>query len=203
MLHRVRLVTRSGGFGRLYGEIGVDETFIGGRARNMHLDKRTAGRGAKDKAAIPGFLRRSGGTQAEVVSNRKGRTPQSMARGHVARNSIGYTHELSSHEGPDDEFVHQIVNHAVGYVGGGVYTNGLENSWALLRHGIRRAWVSAQPFHPACYLDEETYRHNNRDEEFGDAGRFSSALARIAAKRLTCDGQASTAALEKQRHMLN
>jgi transposase-like protein len=207
MLHRVRLAMRTSAFGKLGGEIEVDETFIGGKARNMHLDKREkeiTGRGAKGKAAVLGFLRRGGEVQAEVVPNRKKHTLQSMVRNHVAPNSIVYTDELPSYEGLDNEFIHQVVNHAVEYVRGRVHTNGLENFWSLLKRGIKGTYVSVEPFHLARYLDEETFRYNNRDnDEIGDAGRFELALAQIVGKRLTYDELTGKAALEKQRHILN
>jgi transposase-like protein len=206
MLHRVRLAMRSGGFGKLYGEIEVDETFIGGKARNMHLDRREreiTGRGAKDKAAVLGFLRRGGEVQAEVVPNRKKHTLQSMVRNHVAPNSILYTDELRSYQGLDDDFIHEVVNHAIEYVRGRVHTNGLENFWSLLKRGIKGTYVSVEPFHLARYLDEETFRYNNRDQGIGDAGRFGTALAQIVGKRLSYDELTGKAALEKQRHMLN
>jgi hypothetical protein len=73
-----------------------------------------------------------------------------------------------------------------------------------LRRGIKGTYVSVEPFHLARYPDEETFRHNNRDnKEVGDPGRFSLALAQIAGKRLTYDELTGKAATEKQRHMLN
>jgi transposase-like protein len=206
MLHRVRLAMRSGGFRKLYGEIEVDETFIGGKARNMHLDRREkeiTGRGAKDKAAVLGFLRRGGEVRTEVIRNRRKHTVQSIVRKQVAPLSILYTDELPSYEGLDNDFIHQVVNHAVQYVRGRVHTNGLENFWSLLKRGVKGTYVSVEPFHLARYLDEETFRYNNRDKEIGDAGRFALVLADIVGKRLTYDELTGKAALEKQRHMLN
>ncbi len=206
MLHRVRLAMRSSGDGKLFGEIEVDETFIGGKARNMHLDKREreiTGRGAKGKAAVLGFLRRGGEVRAELVPNRKKHTLQSMVREHVAPYSILYTDALPSYEGMDTDFIHQVVDHAVEYVRGRVHTNGLENFWSLLKRGVKGTYVSVEPFHLARYLDEETFRYNNRDKEIGDDGRFALALAQIVGKRLTYGELTGKAALEKQRHMLN
>ena len=207
MLHRLRLAMRTGSFMKLYGEIEVDETFIGGKARNMHEEKREKeikGRGATGKAAVLGFLRRGGRVIAEVIPNRKKHTLHSMVRGHVALSSILYTDALPSYDDLDAEFIHQVVDHAVEYVRGRVHTNGLENFWSLLKRGIKGTYVSVEPFHLARYLDEETFRYNNRhNEEIGDTGRFRAALAQIVGKRLTYDELTGKAALEKQRHMLN
>jgi hypothetical protein len=79
----------------------------------------------------------------------------------------------------------------------------LENFWSLLKRGIKGTYVSVEPFHLARYLDEETFRYNNRDAEIGDAGRFALVLADIVGKRLTYDELTGKAAMEKQRHGLN
>jgi len=206
MLHRVRLAMRSKGYGKLGGEIEVDETFIGGKARNMHFEKREkeiTGRGTQGKVAVLGFLRRGGEVRAELVPNRKKHTLQSMVRSHVAPHSILYSDALSSYDGLDTEFIHQVVDHAVEYVRGRVHTNGLENFWSLLKRGIKGTYVSVEPFHLARYLDEQTFRYNNRDKEIGDEGRFALALADVVGKRLTYNELTGKAAMEKQGHILN
>jgi len=127
-----------------------------------------------------------------------------MVRGQVAQSSAVYTDRLASYDGLESEFVHQVVDHAIEYVRGRVHTNGLENFWSLLKRGIKGTYVSVEPFHLARYLDEETFRYNNRDnEEIGDSGRFALAPAQIVGKRLTYDELTGKAAMEKQRHMLN
>jgi len=72
-----------------------------------------------------------------------------------------------------------------------------------LKRGIKGTYVIVEPFHLAHYLDEETFRYNNRDAEIGDEGRFALAFAEIVGKRLTYDELTGKAAMEKQRHMLN
>jgi transposase-like protein len=207
MLHRVRLAMRTGLFSKMGGEVEVDETFIGGKARNMHLAKRQekiTGTGGKDKSAVLGFLRRGGEVRAEVVPNRRKKTLQAMVRDQVALGSAVYTDALASYDGLENQFQHQVVDHAIEYVKGRVHTNGLENFWSLLKRGIKGTYVSVEPFHLARYLDEQTFRYNNRDnKEIGDSGRFALALADIVGKRLTYDQLTGKAAMEKQRHMLN
>ena len=93
---------------------------------------------------------------------------------------------------------------SIPYVRGRVHTNGLENFWSLLKRGIKGTYVTVEPFHLARYLDEQTFRFNNRDnEEIGDAGRFALALAQIVGKPPTYDELTGKLAMEKQRHMLN
>jgi hypothetical protein len=76
----------------------------------------------------------------------------------------------------------------VQYVDGRVHTNGLENFWSLLKRGISGTYVSVEPFHLFRYLDEQTFRYNNRatkDNPLNAAARFHLALWQIAGKRLT------------------
>jgi hypothetical protein len=73
----------------------------------------------------------------------------------------------------------------VAYVDGQVHTNGLENFWSLLKRALRGTYVSVEPFHLFRYLDEQSFRFNNRSKELGDSGRFDLALSQIVGKRLT------------------
>jgi transposase-like protein len=207
MLHRLRLAMHAGSFLKMSGEVEVDETFIGGFARNMHKGKREArisGTGGKDKVPVVGILKRGGEVRTEVIPNRKKRTLDGLVRHHVADGSAVYTDALPSYDDLDSAYMHQVVNHAIEYVRGRVHTNGLENFWSLLKRGIKGTYVSVEPFHLERYLDEQTFRYNNRDnEEIGDAGRFRVALAQIVGKRLTYDELIGKAAMEKQKHILN
>ena len=94
-----------------------------------------------------------------------------------------FTDALKSYEGLD-EFQHQVVDHAVRYVDGKIHTNGLENFWSLLKRGLNGTYVSVEPFHLFRYLDEQSFRYNNR-KDVDDHGRFMLALSQITGKRLT------------------
>jgi hypothetical protein len=72
----------------------------------------------------------------------------------------------------------------VQYVDGRVHTNGLENFWSLLKRGISGTYVSVETFHLFRYLDEQTFRYNNRKDK-NDGDRFMLALSQITGKRLT------------------
>ena len=116
------------------GEIEADETFIGGKARNMHLSKRRkviTARGPKDKAAVMGILERDGQVRAFPIDTRKKKELQAKIRDHVQAGSAIFTDELLSYVGLEGEYAHQVVNHAVEYVHGNVHTNTLENFWSL------------------------------------------------------------------------
>ncbi|HEY4492704.1 MAG TPA: transposase, partial [Acidobacteriota bacterium] len=91
---------------------------------------------------------------------------------------------LQSYEGLSSEYAHQVIDHAVSYVDGLVHTNGLENFWSLLKRGLRGTYVSVEPFHLFRYLDEQSFRFNNRND-MNDGERFSLAVSQIVGKRLT------------------
>jgi transposase-like protein len=188
MLHRIRLALQDEFFGsKLGGEVEVDETFIGGKARNMHLSerkRRITGTGTKDKTAVMGILERGGKVRAKVVSTRKKQELQAEVYKHVEAGAALYSDALKSYEGLAGEYAHQVVDHAVQYVDGRVHTNGLENFWSLLKRGVSGTYVSVEPFHLFRYLDEQMFRFNNR-KDLDDAGRFDMAVTQIVGKRLT------------------
>ncbi len=192
MDHRIRFALHQGSFEKLLsGEVEADETFIGGKARNMHPDKRAAkitGTGGNDKTMVLGLLERGGKVRTKVVESRKKKALQAEVRQHVEAGSALYTDALKSYEGLD-EFEHQVVDHAVQYVDGKIHTNGLENFWSLLKRGLNGTYVSVEPFHLFRYLDEQAYRYNHRKDEAGeplkDFARFKLAVSQIVGKRLT------------------
>ena len=189
MGHRIRLALHHGSFEKMTWEVEVDETFIGGKARNMHnaqRKRRIHGRGPVDKTAVLGFLKRGANTsevRAVVVPDRKKPTLQDLVKSHVAAGSALYTDELASYQGLDAMYAHGVINHAVKYVDENVHVNGMENFWALLKRALGGTYVSVEPFHLFRYLDEQAYRFNER---FGtDLDRFKRALNRIVGKRVT------------------
>ncbi len=186
MLHRLRLAMQTGSLMKFKGEVEVDETFIGGKARNMHKDKREAaitGTGGKDKTAVMGFLERGGPVKATVIADRRKRTLQGLVKSQVKAGSALYTDSLASYDGLEGEFFHQVVDHAVEYVNGKAHTNGLENFWSLLKRGLKGTYIRVAPFHLFRYLDEQTFRYNERKTD--DFSRFRAVLSQIVNRRLT------------------
>jgi transposase-like protein len=186
--HRIRLAMQddlTGGM--LGGEVEVDETFIGGKARNMHKsDKRRKGLkggGPAGKAIVLGMLEREGKVRATVIPDRTKTVMQENVRPHVEAGSQIYSDEAGSYWRMDDEYAHEIVNHAEAYVVGNVHTNGLENFWSLLKRGLGGTYISVEPFHLFRYIDEQAFRFNNR--KMTDAERFDEAVKNIVGKRLT------------------
>lgn len=190
MAHRIRFALHQGSFDKmLSGEVEVDETFIGGKARNMHAAKRArriTGTGGHDKVPVIGILERGGKVRTAVVPNRKKKALQAEVRKHVEAGSALYSDALLSYEGLSGDFAHKVVDHAVEYVDGAVHTNGLENFWSLLKRTIAGTYVSVEPYHLFRYLDEQAYRFNNR-KDMNDFDRFKLAMTQVVGKRLTWD----------------
>lgn len=138
MLHRIRYAMQTGSLLKLGagggGEVEADETFIGGKARNMHLSvkaRRITGTGGKDKTAVMGLLERGGKIRTIVVPSREKNVLQTEVRKHVEAGAALYTDALLSYNGLASDYAHKVVDHAVEYVNGRVHTNGLENFWSL------------------------------------------------------------------------
>ena len=186
LLHRIRLAMQTGAFEKLDGEIEVDETFIGGKARNMHKHTRArkiTGTGAKDKAVVAGVLQRGGELRAVVVPDTRRATLQAGVRKNVEKGSAVYSDSLVSYSGLDDEYVHAVVDHAEKYVDGQVHVNGVENFWSPLKRGLNGTYISVQPFHLFRYLDERVFTYNERG--LTDLDRFLVVLGTVAGRRLT------------------
>ncbi len=188
VLQRIRLAMQSGSFQKFSGEVEVDETFVGGVARNMHADvkrRKITGTGGKDKTAVIGFKERGGEVRANVVPDRTRRTLQRQVRDQVELGTSVYTDSLASYTGLASDYAHAVVDHAERYVNGRVHTNGIENFWALLERGIKGTYVHVAPIHLFRYLDERTFTYNQRD--LTDFGRFVGVLGQTAGRRLTYD----------------
>jgi transposase-like protein len=189
MDHRLRYAMRTESFNKpLDGEVEVDETFVGGKAKFMHKavrERRIKGRGGagSGKAVVMGMIQRKGEVRAVIVSNNRRATLQGRIRANVAPGSTVYTDALMSYRGIDREYVHEVIDHAEKYVEGRVHTNGMENFWSLLKRGIVGIYHSVHEDHLDRYLDEFAYRFNTRKQKDGE--RFVNAAARVSGKRLT------------------
>ena len=189
MLHRIRYAVHHGTINKMTGTVEADETFIGGKARFMHADKRAEkihGRGPEGKAIVFGLLdRETGKVRTSVVGTRRKQDLQAEIRDNVTAGAALYTDALKSYDGLDSEYAHKVIDHAEAYVDGAVHTNKLENFWSLLKRSIKGTYVSVEPFHLFRYLDEQSFRYNERKAT--DRERFEQVLGSVAGKRLTWD----------------
>ena len=189
LLHRIRYAMQGGGlFEPLLDHVEVDATYIGGKARNMHKHVRaekikgTGGAGS-GKAVVMGMLERGGKIVTKHIEKADRKMLQGHIKAHVDKGATISTDALPSYKGLSAEYVHGVVDHAVAYVEGSIHTNGLENYWSLLKRTIGGTYVSVEPFHLHRYLDEQSFRYNER--KLNDAGRFDLVTKGFAGKRLT------------------
>jgi transposase-like protein len=175
------------------GAVEVDESFFGGKMRNMHRDKReryaaVTGHigGATGKTAVVGMLdREAREIRAKVVPDVTRDTLQAEILQNVKYGSAVYTDDAVAYDKLHWRYVHDVVNHAETYVKGQVHTNGLENFWSLFKRHLRGTYVAVEPFHLDRYLDEQMFRFNNRRKPMDDYARFEKVLGQVAHKRLT------------------
>ncbi len=192
MLHRIRLSMMED-TGQLSGTIEMDETFIGGKVKNMHKSKKPKGTGrsgvpvgAMAKTIVVGMLERKGRVKTEVVVERSQPVLHALVAKHVADGSTLMTDEWGGYKGTN--FQHEIINHVDAYVRGLVHTNGIENFWSLLKRGLGGTYISVEPFHLFRYIDEQAFRYNNRatsDNPLNDADRFALLVSQIVGRRIT------------------
>lgn len=194
MLQRIRLAMQTGSFEKARGAVESDETFIGGRAINMHPSRRrrlfnkSSGNAARGKTVVHGLLERSADgkksrIKTTVISNAQAAVIEPLIVDNVEPGTKLYTDTSGANQrlrtGLDQEF----IDHAEAYVMGQVHTNGLENFWSLLKRTLKGTYVSVDPAHLFRYLDEQVFRFNERGDK--DAGRFLKVAYAVLGKRLT------------------
>src|SRR5438876_2531606 len=196
MNHRIRLAMQGddgGTLGMDGTEVEVDETYIGGKARNMHpRQKRRLGvrRGGAfaGKVAVMGLLERNIDKRASrirttVLPNVRKHHLHAQVAKHVEDGATVYTDALMSYHDLGMYYQHMVIDHAEKYVDGQVHTNGTENYWSLLKRMINGTYVSVEPFHLFRYLDEQAFRFNER--KGSDAERFEQTLQHVTGRRVT------------------
>lgn len=197
MLHRLRLALQDKTGGKLGGpgsKVEADETFIGGKSRNMHRSRRARIKASGKyhaQAIVMGMLERGGKVKTQVLGyERSQKQMHEIIRENVNTGTWLMTDEFGGYKGMSaEEYTHLVINHLERYVQGNVHTQGIENFWSLLKRGLSGTYVSVEPFHLFRYVDEQAFRFNTRKHEdeskINDSDRFNMALSRIAGKRLT------------------
>ncbi|HZT41664.1 MAG TPA: IS1595 family transposase [Chthonomonadaceae bacterium] len=189
MLHRIRRAMEAGSFEKLDGQVECDETYIGGKARNMHGDKRREQRGRGfPKTTVFGLRQRNGEVRTMVVPDATKETLQEKIEEHIEEGAEVFTDTARAYNGLSDRYAHRTVDHGSGeyvkeYDGGKAHINAMEGYWSLLDRCYHGTYVIMSPQHQERYLAEEDFRYNTRKQKDGE--RFLSAMYGIIGRRLT------------------
>ena len=175
MCHRIRAGLINPDFRKLMGIVEVDETYVGGKNRNRHADKRTPGRGTGGKEIVAGAVERKGSVVARVIRNTDAGTWQGFVREAVSTKvDLLASDEHPSYHGLTD-YPHQFVRHSRGeYVLGAVHTATIDGFWSLMKRGIMGTFHKVSAKYLPLYVAEFEWRYNNRS----NPDIFGAAVAR-------------------------
>ena len=191
MLHRIREGMGDDFPEPFVGEVEADETFIGGKAKNMHYERKIrkfikgeiAHGGPTGKAIVMGVLdRNTREMRASVIPELKKVHTDEHLKKNVAPGSTVYTDEAQHYENLPD-YAREFIDHTETYVRDRVHVNGVENFWSLLKRSLAGTYVSVEPYHLQAYVNEQAFRFNNRKDT--DVQRFDAVVAGVLGKRLT------------------
>ena len=183
MLHRIREAWAEQLPGAFAGPVEADETFVGGRAKNMHAAKRKqlTGRGGADKTAVAGVKdRATGRVRASVVERVDGLTLTGFVEGHAAPEAIVYTDEATAYNTLTNR---HAVKHGVGeWVRDQIHINGMESFWSMLKRAHMGTFHKLSPKHLDRYVQEFAGKHNMRNS--GTLTQMRTTAARLIGRTL-------------------
>ena len=179
MLQRIRNCFGIENNNELDNEVECDETYVGGKNKNRHADKKVAnsqGRSTKDKAPVFGMVERNGKLNAKKVDDTKARTLTNEIIQVVKETATMYTDEYLGYSSLKRIYDHAFVKHNSGeYVNGRIHTNTIEGFWSLLKRGIFGIYHFTSKKHLQMYVDEFVFRYNTREQK--ESERFNLLLA--------------------------
>lgn len=177
MFKQIRTMLADENADPLSGSVEVDETYIGGKARNRHASHKT-GRGAENKTIVVGAVERGGRVVARHVEDVKGKTLLPFIRENVRTESTVYTDEYPAYWSVRyNGFDHRTIPHRQKiYVNGDIHTNTIEGFWSLVKGGIRGVYRNVSDKYLQSYVNEYSFRYSNR---YADKPMFHSFLHQV------------------------
>lgn len=170
---------------QLEGTVELDETFVGGKNKNRHWNKKVPkcqGRSYKDKTPVFGMLQRKGIVIAKVVPDTKVKSLKPLINKHIKIGSTIYTDEWN-YGNLNKNYNHDFIRHyKKQYACGDVYTNSIEGFWSILKRGYIGIYHYISRKHLQLYVNEYTFRYNTRDNSISQ--RFNLLLCNTGNKRL-------------------
>ena len=191
LLHRIRETFKERAPIIMNGIVEADETYVGGKNKNRHKDKKiegSQGRSAKDKTPVVGLLERDGKVATFVVTDTEAKTLHPIVTNSIAKDAVLVTDSYHSYKGLGKRYNHVMVKHVDGnsdkyfVVDGRFHTQNIENFWSILKRGIIGIYHFVSPKHLHRYCDEFGYRYNNR--KITSNARFDLAIQSSVDKRL-------------------
>ncbi len=184
MLHRIREAWASEKAALFAGPVEVDETYVGGKRRNLRSSRRRklTGRGTVGKVAVVGIKdRKTNRVRASVVEETKADVLQGFVRSNVRPDAIVYTDDALAYQGVVRW--HETVNHSVGeYVRGQAHTNGIESFWATLKRAHKGVYHRLSPKHLQRYVNQFAGKHGVRGMD--TINQMEAVVIRLVGKRL-------------------
>jgi len=190
LLHRIREMFKETEPTMLKGIVEVDETYVGGKNKNRHADKKvpnSQGRASADKTPVVGLVERNGKVLTFVVKNTDSETLHNIMVDNVSTDAILITDAYRSYNGLEKQYDHIRVKHTENdyKTDSCFHTNNIENFWSIFKRGIIGIYHYVSPQHLHRYTTEFGYRYNNRKEP--GVEKFAEAVGRSGNVRLPYD----------------